>query len=164
MFRRLTWMSLSPKSSKATSVGCRPFSKRRASGPRSRGVGDVRTGASVNPRACGLPLSRMRVPIPPACPPMAASDSLAFDGKYVETFNGSGWRSLKERLVTTSSVIACAQEIGLSELSAAQSLDAVRALGWKFLISASEFNPDTNRCSAGVAVFARSGLGPRWTD
>ncbi|CAK0857222.1 unnamed protein product, partial [Prorocentrum cordatum] len=84
--------------------------------------------------------------------------------QFIETFNGSGWSTLRERLTTTTSVIVCAQELGLSELTAPQSLAAVRALGWRFLISESSFNPATQRCSAGVGVFVRDGFGLRWTD
>ncbi|CAK0828499.1 unnamed protein product, partial [Prorocentrum cordatum] len=84
--------------------------------------------------------------------------------QFIETFNGSGWSTLRERLTTTTSVIVCAQELGLSELTAPQSLAAVRALGWRFLISESSFNPKTQRCSAGVGVFVRDGFGLRWTD
>ncbi|CAK0877015.1 unnamed protein product [Prorocentrum cordatum] len=84
--------------------------------------------------------------------------------QFIETFNGSGWSTLRERLTMTTSVFVCAQELGLSELTAPQSLAAVRALGWRFLISESYFNAKTQRCSAGVGVFVRDGFGLRWTD
>ena len=69
---------------------------------------------------------------------------------------------LKNFLDATSAQVVLAQEVKTSGPTSDSLRDWARRNGWKVLFADSDYRPDTDAHSVGVAIFAREWLGFRW--
>eukprot|EP00959_Pyramimonas_sp_CCMP1952_P179240 3747211-Pyramimonas_sp.AAC.1 len=81
---------------------------------------------------------------------------------FMETLNGSCWKTIRRRLRETSAVIVRAHEIGIITAFLGQATATARPLGSHVLFSLSLLNGGAGKCSCGVAAFARLSVGLRW--
>ena len=79
----------------------------------------------------------------------------------VESYNSSGWRSLKARLQQTNAHILLAQEHGIAEKAKADVEEWAASKGWVAIIIPALASTTGRGISCGVAVFARDYLGLR---
>ena len=112
------------------------------------------------PPLSGIPLSTSGRPVPALRgAPTSVQNNSSF---YVESFNGSCWKTLRRRLAETDAVVLCAQELGISDDFWGQAASSARGLGWHALLLPARLNPETGKLSSGVGVFARLAVGLRW--
>ncbi len=79
----------------------------------------------------------------------------------VEVVNSTGWGPLKRRLLSTSSHLVLAQETWVLQDQVAGASTWARKLGWDTIWAPAAIG-DGGGASAGVAIFARTGLGLRY--
>eukprot|EP00959_Pyramimonas_sp_CCMP1952_P360765 7555541-Pyramimonas_sp.AAC.1 len=87
------------------------FCAQWGSRPRNKSVGDTMFGIP-GPLLSGIPLSASGRTVPAQ---RGAPKSVQKSSFYIESFNGSCWKTLRRRLAETDAVVLCAQELGISE-------------------------------------------------
>ena len=94
--------------------------------------------------------------------PTEARRSVCSKGKdetqlMFETYNSSGWRSLKKRLTTTQAHLLFAQEHGILKEASAETEESCLAIGWRAIIFPAKGAAGNagGADSCGVATFAR---------
>ena len=93
---------------------------------------------------------------------VASRGSKKMEAPLVESFNASGWRSLKKRLMFTRASIVLAQETGITEKDQGMIAQWCKGQKWHFMHTpAIPCKGDGAKTSAGVAIFARRQIGLR---
>eukprot|EP00959_Pyramimonas_sp_CCMP1952_P269667 5637585-Pyramimonas_sp.AAC.1 len=89
---------------------------------KNKSVGDAMFGIP-GPLHSGIPLSTSGRPVPAL---RGAPKSVQNSSCYIESFNGSCWKTLRRRLAETDAVVLCAQELGISDDCLGQAISAAR--------------------------------------
>ena len=128
-------------------------------------VEDVRPLAFSYPQARRMGLKRV---IAPGMDGQACADGWEIPKQdefslCMESVNGTGMKSIRERLRTTEAHIVCAQETWVVEQDIAQHATWAKRLGWKSVWEPAMRNEGASKGgSGGVAIFVRDQLGLRY--